>query len=248
MKKQHFLFVLILEMVLFSFWEMRGQDRFLVAPEPQDSIVVGDSGADKRYREDQFYLGLTFNFLDDLPKDVRQSGFSGGLHAGFIRDIPLNKLRNRGLGIGLGWSINSFRTNLLVSESEEGKSIFQVLDDDSYDYRTNRFSTFLVEMPIQFRWRTSHPDSFRFWRIYTGFQLGYIYYFQSKFVQVDQDIRIVKPEALNRLRYGINFTFGYNTFNFTLYYSLNSIFDGYTLEGRPVGLKAFKVGMMFYIL
>lgn len=247
MKKQQILFTIVLGLLL-SYFSNAQTHRDLLSRHTADSILVGKEGPDLKYREDQLYIGVTFNFLNDLPSDSRQSGFSGGFHTGFIRDIPFNKKRNIGMGVGLGLSINSFRTNLLISQTEDGNSLFQVLKKDEFDYDVNRFSTYLVEMPIQFRWRTSSAESFRFWRIYTGLQLGYAYYFHSKFKQPGKNIQVSKPDALNRLRYGVNFTFGYNTFNFTVYYSLNSIFDGNTIDGDPVGLSTFKVGLMFYIL
>lgn len=203
---------------------------------------------DFRYREDQFYAGLTFNFLDNMPSGVRQSGFSGGVHVGFIRDFPVNRKRNVSLGAGLGWSINTYRTNLLISRDEQGASVFQVLDRETYDYKFNRFGTQLVELPLEFRWRTSTADSYQFWRIYGGVRLGYIYYFRSNFKQSDRRISVSDPDGLNRFRYGLSLTFGYNTFNFTAYYSLNSFFDARTVDGAPVELNTFKVGLMFYIL
>ena len=69
----------------------------LAAQAEQDSTSV-----DKRYLEDQFYAGITYNFMLSLPDDVSQRNFSYGLQSGFIKDIPLNADRNLGLGIGLG--------------------------------------------------------------------------------------------------------------------------------------------------
>src|SRR5690606_31763069 len=62
---------------------------------------------DTKYLEDQFYVGLTYNFLMDMPTDVTQRNLSYGLHGGFIKDIPLNLGRTVGLGIGIGYGINS---------------------------------------------------------------------------------------------------------------------------------------------
>ena len=56
-------------------------------------------------------------------------------------------------------------------------------------------------------------------------------------------------DELNRFRVAGTFTFGYNVFNFSFYYSLNPLFDG-TLEDEntPVNLVPLKIGLMFYIL
>lgn len=211
-------------------------------------FLVQKDSIDHRYREDQFYFGLTFNFMRDLPVGVSQSGFSGGFQAGFIRDFPLNRSRNFGFGLGLGWSINSYRSDILISENEEGNTIFQVLPRDEFDFKYSRFSTQLVEVPFELRWRTSTAEEYRFWRVYAGIRLGYLYRFQSSFKQPGKHIRLNQVDGLNRIRYGLTFTFGYNTFNFTAYYSLNSFFDGKTLDGQKVGMQTIKVGLMFYIL
>lgn len=214
----------------------------------QDSIVIGEPVLDSLYREDQFYVGFGLNLLSRKPKGVSQTGFSGGLHFGFIRDMPVNKRRNVAIGVGLGWSVNSYGLNLLISEDTKNQTIFKVLDDRS-TYDSSRFITYLVEAPIQFRWRTSTAADYKFWRIYTGFRLGYIYHFRSNYRAPGEQIIQTKVEELNRIRYGATFTFGYNTFNFHVYYSLNPLFDGKLIDtGRSVDMTTFKIGLMFYIL
>ena len=211
----------------------------------QNVVRVTDSTSiDSLYREDQFYAGLGFNLLLNRPKGIRQSGFSGGLNFGFIRDMPINKRRNVALGVGLGWSANSYGFNLLIDESQPNP-VYTKLER----YKSNRLSLYLIEMPLEFRWRTSTPTSYKFWRIYGGLRVGYIHY--SKIKSEYEDIRLAQYnlDELERLRYGLTFTFGYNTFNFTVYYSLNSLFDGSLKDSNvSVKLNPLKVGLTFYIL
>ncbi len=211
-------------------------------------VVAPFIGVDSLYREDQFYVGFTFNLLTDLPEDVSQSGFSGGLHLGFIRDFPINKRRNIAIGTGLGWSINSYGQELFIGKDEGGNTVFSNLNEFDIDYDTNRFSTQLLEAPIEFRWRTSTPESYKFWRIYTGVKLGYIYSFKTNFKEGGEQIVVNDIPELNRLRLGTTFTFGYNTFNFHVYYSLNPFFKDAFLNEEEVGISTFKIGLMFYIL
>jgi len=203
---------------------------------------------DSLYREDQFYIGLTFHLLNDLPAEVTQKGFSGGFHTGFIRDFPLNKRRNIGMGVGLGWSINTYGQELFIGEDTDGQTIFRDLNALRINYDTNRFTTQLIEMPLEFRWRTSTPESYRFWRIYTGLRVGYIYHFRSNFKQEDNQVIQTDVPELDRLRLGTTFTFGYNTFNFHLYYNLNPFFKEGQLNDASIGISTFKIGLMFYIL
>ncbi|MDY8136779.1 porin family protein [Aquimarina sp. 2201CG5-10] len=234
--KQLFLILL----VGLSIWHIDAQE---VVSEPEPAKVL-----DSLYREDQFYVGLTFNLLSNRPADVNQSGFSGGMHFGFIRDMPINKRRNVAIGLGLGYSFNTYGQNLFIGE-EEGtdQSIFSSLK--GIDFNTNRFVTHIVEAPLEFRWRTSVADTHKFYRIYTGIKVGYLYAFRSNFEQTGNRVRQTKIEELNRWRYGAMFTFGWNTVNFHFYYNLNPLFnDEAKIDGENVGLNSIKIGLMFYIL
>ena len=213
--------------------------------EPGIPLVV-----DSLYREDQIFFGFTYNLVVGQPKDINSSQFSGGFHTGFIRDFPLNERRNVALGIGLGWSIDTYGQNLFIGGTEGSEeTFFQILDRNKVDFDRNRFSTQSIDIPIQFRWRTSTPESYKFWRVYAGLRPSYVYYFNSKFVQNNNSIRQTNISELERLRLGATFTFGYNTFNFYFYYSLNSFFsDNARIDDDPIDLRALQVGLMFYIL
>ncbi len=215
-----------------------------IIQDPQPEVVL-----DSLYREDQFYVGVTFNLLLNRPSDVSQSGFSGGLHLGFIRDMPINKKRNVAFGLGVGYSLNVYNHNLFIGEEETtGQNVFARLQGT--DFGINRFSTHLVEAPLEFRWRTSVPETHKFYRIYTGFKFGYLFYFNSNFKQADLRVKQTKVDELNRFRIGATFTFGWNTFNFHFYYSLNPLFNDKALldDGDKVGLNTAKIGLVFYIL
>lgn len=218
----------------------------LTAQENGDLAPVNDS----LYREDQVYIGFTYNLLSGSPDNITGSQFSGGFHTGFIRDFPLNERRNIALGVGLGWSINSYGQNLFIGE-EAGteETIFRILDQENVEYDKNRFSTQSVDVPLQVRWRTSTVDSYKFWRIYTGLRPSYVYYFRSNFVQANNTVRQTKVPEFDRLRLGATFTFGYNTFNFHFYYSLNSFFnEDAVVNGENIDMKTFQVGLMFFLL
>ncbi len=215
--------------------------------EGEQGITINNE-IDSLYREDQFYAGVTFNLLVNKPRDVSQSGFSGGLHLGFIRDMPINKKRNFAIGLGLGYSLNIYIQDLFIGEEEGAeKSIFSSLNEVEYD--SNKFSTHLIEAPLEFRWRTSTPETHKFYRIYTGVKMGYIYSFSSNFEQPNNQVKQTTVDGLNRWRIGATFTFGWNTFNFHFYYSVNTLFDETArINEEAVGLNTLKVGLMFYIL
>lgn len=218
---------------------------FLSAQESDNLPAVTDS----LYREDQIYFGITYNLVTSNLSTVQNSQFSGGFHAGFIRDMPLNTQRNIAMGVGVGWSIDTYGHNLFIGKDlETGLTRFEPMDRSEISFGTNRFTTHSIDVPIQFRWRTSTPENHKFWRVYAGLRPSYMYYFQTKFEQNGQVYRESDVPELQRVRLGAIFNFGYNTFNFHFYYSLNSLFDGAAVEGEDLHLRTFQVGLMFYLL
>ena len=218
---------------------------FVSAQEGNDIPPVMDS----LYREDQIYFGITYNIVTGSPAGIESSQFSGGFHGGVIRDMPLNEQRTIAIGVGLGWSIDTYGQNLFIGKDVETDEInFQILDRGRISFDTNRFTTHSIDLPIQFRWRTSTPDSHRFWRIYTGLRPAYAYYFKTKFEQGGNTYKESDVPEFERLRLGATFTFGYNTFNFNFYYSLNSFFKDATVNEEQLDLRTFQVGLMFYLL
>ncbi len=210
--------------------------------------MVSGTEIDSLYREDQFYIGLTYNILVDMPEGVKNQGFSGGLHFGFLRDMPINKRRNIAIAAGLGYAVNKYGYTMFIGDDGNDNNTFIALDDD-FTYDKNRFVTHQIEMPIEFRWRTSTPESYRFWRIYSGVKLGYVYYHKATFVQGDNKIQQTAIPEFNKFRTSVFLNFGYNTFNFQVQYSLNPFFnDNASLDGQPIDFSTFKIGLIFYIL
>jgi len=224
--------------LLFSFSLLYAQDELEWLKENKN---------DSLYREDQFYFGFSFNFLTDLPSDVDQSGFSGGLMFGYIRDMPINKRRNLSIGLGLGFNLNTFGQSLQVN-SNAGQDIFLPINQDrSYD--VNRFTTNLIEVPLELRWRSSEIDKYAFWRVYIGIQLGYVFHFKSTFESVDKQFTATHIDALNSFRTSAKLTFGYGAINFFVNMSLNPVFEGkIESTGERVGIIPIKVGLVFFFL
>jgi len=209
----------------------------------QVTVLVKE--VDSLYREDQIYLSVTYNILGKKLSNMSQNGFSGGFHFGLIRDFPINKKRNVALGFGIGLSANSFNQNLKISETN-GDLEFEVLSSGDFD--KNKFDLYQVELPFEFRWRTSTAEVYKFWRIYSGFKLGYVFASRSKFAGSDGSYKVSINDAINKLQYGLTFSIGYDNWNLHLYYALNPIFKDQTLNSKSIDLNAIKAGLIFYIL
>ncbi|MBU2997228.1 PorT family protein [Cellulophaga baltica] len=231
MKQSLFLLVLILPFFLLA----------------QQQEYTNSKTVDSKYLEDQIYFGLNYNFMNDKPSDVTQRNFSYGLQLGVIRDIPLNRKRNFGIGIGLGYANNSYYSNLISTESN---GIIQyTTDSDDIDLIRSKFETHSVEFPFQFRWRTSTPTDYKFFRVYTGFKLAYNFGYRSVLVTDDYREGFSNTD-IEKVNYGLTFNFGYNTFNLHLYYALNSFLkeDAVLDTGESIEFKPLRLGLIFYLL
>lgn len=200
---------------------------------------------DSLYKEDQFYAAITYNVLNNVPDDLSQSGFSIGFHIGFIKDMPINKRRNLALGLGFGYSTNSFNQNLLINK-EVNNFVYEIIDED--DFSKNKFSNHLIELPIEFRWRTSTATDYNFWRIYAGFKVGYMLLNNTKYKGDLGEIKYSNISEFNKFRYGIYLSTGYSTWNFYAYYGLKSIFKNATIDENKLDMSDIKLGLIFYIL
>jgi len=212
----------------------------------QDSIPK--KTGDIKYREDQFYIGMTYNLILSNTENLNPEGLSGGVNFGFIRDMPINEKRNISIGVGVGATLDQYGSSLKISKNESDTNLFTVLSD-TLNYKYNRFQTAVIEVPIQFRWRTSTSTSYKFWRAYVGFNVGYTIWYRSRFKDDTGSYSATNISEYDKLRLGTTLSAGYNKFNFYVYYSLNPFYkDAITTDGQKVDFKTLKLGLVFYIL
>ncbi|WP_234416282.1 porin family protein [Flagellimonas amoyensis] len=209
--------------------------------QPKDSTQV-----DSRYLEDQFYIGLGYNVLLGKPSGVVQRSLSYNLQAGFIKDIPLNPRRNFGVGLGVGYAVNSYYSNVVATDL--GNDVLYEVMDES-EFKRNKLETHAIEIPLELRWRTSTAEEYKFWRIYAGAKLGYVFSGRSRMVMEDGSDGFNNKD-IEQLQYGLILNFGYNTWNVHAYYGLNPILkNGTDLQsGESIDFKVLRIGVIFYIL
>ncbi|WP_205959302.1 porin family protein [Flavobacterium rivulicola] len=203
---------------------------------------------DSLYREDQFYLNITYNTLQKRPDGLKQNKLSPGLALGFLRDMPLNKKRTVALAAGLGYSLAIYNQNLgIIAAGNE--TTYSILDTENIAFSKNKLALHYVEVPIEFRWRNSTPDSHKFWRVHLGVKLGYLFYDQYKLESSQGNSSHTNLADLNDLHYGVYLTTGWNTWNLYAYYGLNSLFKSSAkIDGQSIDMNTANFGIMFYIL
>lgn len=202
---------------------------------------------DENYREDQFYLGSTYNLWNKKADGIAQRNFSYGVMGGFIRDMPLNKLRTFAVGLGVGFSFNNYYSNLRAVKDPSG--IAYIIPEAGIDYKRNKLVTNTLELPFEFRWRNSTPSDFSFWRLYTGFKLGYTLGARSKYV-TSSFSESFSNNDIRQWQYGLTLSAGYNALTLHVYYGLNSFFDNrvYLAESELLSIRPLRFGLIFYIL
>lgn len=201
---------------------------------------------DSLYREDQFYFSFTINTLRNKPDGLTENKFSSGFSTGFLRDFPINEKRTFAIAPGLGFTFNNFNQNLAITESN-GIPVYTIIDSDT-EFRKNRFSQFLVDVPIEFRWRTSTFESHKFWRIYGGLKLSYLIYDKSVYEDELGKIVVTNNKDFDKFQYGTYISAGYNTINVYAYYGLNSLFKSAKTSTESVDMNSLNIGIVFYIL
>ena len=197
----------------------------------------------ENYREDQFYFGSSYFIQSESITDFKQNGFSGNFQFGFIRDFPLNNNSTRAIGIGVGYERNFFTSN--IQPIKENDQINYRIVVSKFLESKNRLSFSSISIPIEYRWRTSNIDEFKFWRIYSGFKLKRNFPFYSN-PSYGAELEIDEIESWTS---SIYLNAGYNTWNISLEYDLNPLIKNQkTIDGNSLNLSFFRLGLIFYIL
>ena len=195
------------------------------------------------YREDQIYFGSSYFIQTESIEDFKQNGFSGNFQLGFIRDFPLNNKSTKAFGIGLGYERNFFTSNIQPSENN-GRIEYRTVISRFLESK-NKISFSSITLPIEYRWRRSSINEYKFWRIYSGlkFKKNFPLYSNPSY---GSEIKIDEIEDWTTSLY-INA--GYNTWNISLEYDLNPILkDQKTNNGDNLKISFFRLGLVFYIL
>ncbi len=197
-----------------------------------DSTFVDD-----KYLEDQIYLNLTYISLLNTPPPISQSGFSFGLGGGFIKDLPVNSRRNVAFGVGLGYGFNNYYFNVRFEN-----------EDPNEDKTTlnSKIMLHVVELPLEFRLRTSTATRYKFWRFYPGFKISYAFA-ENLSLGKDADFEVEGVAQYNDFLYGLTFSAGYNKWNIHLYYGLNDLITNAEGNDYEFAITDFRIGLVFYV-
>ena len=197
----------------------------------------------EKYREDQFYFGSSYFIQLESIENFKQNGFSGNFQFGFIRDIPINQLSTKAIGIGFGYERNFFTSN--IQPIAQNNQINYRIVVSRFLESKNSLSFSSVAFPIEYRWRNSAINKYKFWRIYSGLKIKRNFPIYSN-PSYGSELKI---DNINKWTSSIYLNGGFNTWNLSLEYDLSPIIsDKKTVEKRDLNLSFFRLGLIFYIL
>ena len=204
------------------------------------SFALAQTPADTLYREDQIYASVGYPLLIDVPEALTQNKLSHTFSLGFVRDMPINRARNLAFGLGFGLNYNVVHTNLQFTENMEA---YTYLSSNV----TNQWNNLDLEIPLEFRWRSSVPLNYQFWRAYAGL-VGY-YNLSANQRTRTALIDSITSLSVQKFRLALRLNVGNNTWNLTYTHPIDSFFD---YDKSPHNklfsqLKIAKLGLVFYI-
>lgn len=204
------------------------------------SFALAQTPADTLYREDQIYASVGYPLLIDVPEALTQNKLSHTFSLGFVRDIPINTTRNLAFGLGLGLNYNVVYTNLRFTDNVEVSTYVS-------NEVINQWSTLDAEIPLEFRWRSSTPKNYQFWRVYAG-MVGY-YSLSAKQRTRTAFTESFSPLSVQKFRTALRLNVGNNTWNLTYTHPISSLFnlDKFTQNKSFSQIKTSKLGLIFYI-
>ncbi|MGV9003284.1 porin family protein [Flavobacterium sp.] len=210
-------------------------------------VEIDFDAVDSLYREDQFYISVSYCLMQNKPDNFQQTKFSPGISLGFLRDMPINKNRTLAFAAGIGYTLNTYNQNVAIFPN--GQNYDYQIVPDNITFSKDRFTFHTIDVPIEFRWRNSTPESTKFWRVYTGVKFSYLFYDEYKLNTSAGNFKISNNKDLNPFQYGVYVAAGWNTVNIYAYYGLNSFFKSDTkIDGQPLEVNGINFGLMFYIL
>lgn len=207
------------------------------------SILVAQNDStfvDDKYLEDQIYANFTYIGLLNTPSQITKTGFSYGIGLGFIKDLPINKRRNFGIGVGTGYGFSTYYFN--VREDTESPS-----EIDSNELRSNKVSMHTIEFPFELRFRTSTSTKYKFWRVYPGIKFAYAFSLNTNLKQ-REDFLVEDVVEINKFLYGLTLSTGFNKWNLHVYYGLDNLFSEAKNNSYQINIQEIRMGLIFYIL
>ncbi len=191
------------------------------------------------FLEDQLYITTTYSIIYDQAYASNTSGFSYGLSAGFLKDIPFSAKGTFAAAVGLGYSLDALHHSFQLSVPNT-TVVFEAIDTAT----SNPLRIHAIEFPFELRWRDATPTKYAFWRVYVGMKATYNMHHTFEM----DTASYTHTKRLQKWQYGLTLSAGYGAMNLYTYYGLSPLLKESALGTSKLSAKVLKVGLVFYIL
>lgn len=196
----------------------------------------------KNYKSDQndrLILEINHTGWLGIPAQVAQSSSKCiGFNVALMFDKPIGHSAFS-FGYGVGFFSHNFHSNadFVYHQDTVNKGLITSLEPFNRPVSLNRYAQKILEIPIEFRYRTKTDRQFK---IHVGGKIGYVVNDFRSIRDNDGKIRIYEIKNINPLRYGVNFRIGFEQVAITASYYFSEIFK----KGKgDAGITPYSVGI-----
>jgi hypothetical protein len=175
--------------------------------------------------DDRLILDLTLDNYAVRPASLEVNIIkSRGVNIKLMKDrLIRNTLFSFGYGLAFG-SQNFDTDRFIIVDDTLGHTYF-VSIDPAVDVKTNKLSVNYLDLPFEFRFRTSPNTKNNSFKIALGFKIGVLLQSHVKYEDDGGKLKLFNINNLNKYRYGVDSRIGYGIWGLNAYYSLISLFD-----------------------
>jgi hypothetical protein len=175
----------------------------------------------------------------NMPYGLRETLTSGGVNIYLFFDHPIGNSRfSFAWGGGLS-SHNIHGKQKLVThwDTLTGRETMTTIEKRDEPYRINRIGFKIIEVPIEFRFRTRTSYQFK---MMVGAKFGYVAHTFTKVYDKNQKAKYFDIYGVNPFRYGITMRVGVEQVYITAFYALSEVFE----KGKGTrGVIPFSIGL-----
>lgn len=167
------------------------------------------------------------------PKDFKVSGFSRGINAYFMWDVPLGKKKNFAIapGAGIGSENYYFKKYGMAWHGDSITRFYKF--NDSITSKNSKLNMTYFDIPLEVRYRSKpNTKTGQSWKLALGFKLGFLLgskwkYKGESLANNGESVKFkdMKVPNMAKLRYGVYIRGGYSLANLFFYYSLSETFN-----------------------
>jgi hypothetical protein len=193
----------------------------------------------KSDRGDRLIMEVNHTGWLGLPKGVIQEPAKCiGFNISLMFDKPIGN-SPISFGYGIGLFSHNFHSNsdFVMHRDSISNTVQTVLEPYARPVQLNRYAQKILEIPIEFRFRTKTDRQFK---IHVGGKIGYVVNDFRSIKDADGKIRVYNISNINPIRYGVNFRIGFEQIALSASYYFTEIFK--KGEG-PSGIIPYSVGI-----